>query len=391
MKEEKMIIVFVVDNFEHLTNGTTISARRFREELEKRGHTVRVVSDIDNTDGQARGEWLYALKVRNIPIVSKIASWNNMRFAQFDEATIRRALAGADVVHLFFPWELQKRCLAIARGMGIAVTAAFHCQSENITYNIKMKYFGFLNSFIYWFFHIKLYRDVGHIHCPSAFAAGELKKHHYKAVLHVFSNGVQDRFRPPAGEGADPYLQCEPDAKIHILMTGRLSEEKRQDVLIKAVQHSRHSARIQLHFAGKGPRERYYRRLSAGLPLLPEFRFVSQEELVGLIHRSYIYVHASEVEIEGLGCLEALACGLVPVIANSEKSAAPQFALDERSLFRTGDWRDLRDKIDYWIDNPDERRRMRLEYARLGEKYRVSSSARLMEEMFLQAIAESHA
>jgi glycosyltransferase involved in cell wall biosynthesis len=374
-----MTIVFVVDNYGHLTNGTTMSARRFREELERRGHMVRVASNMNE-----EGEGLYCLRERRIPLVSRVAARNDMRFARFDEETVRAAFTGADVVHLFFPFQLQKKCSALARRMGIPVTATFHCQGENITYNIHLERLGFLNALVYWWFNLNFYRKVDHIHCPSAFAAGELKQRRYKAALHVISNGAAEVFRPPA-------VEPEPDAALHLLMTGRLSAEKRQEVVIKAVNNSRYRSRIQLHFVGRGPRERYYRRLGAGLPLPPDFRtvIIPQEELVALIQGSCLYVHTSEVELESLACLEALACGVVPVIAAAKKSAAPQFALDERSLFRPGDWRDLWDRIDYWLDNPAERRRMGREYARLGERYRISTSARLMEEMFSQANSQS--
>ena len=43
-----------------------------------------------------------------------------------------------------------------------------------------------------------------------------------------------------------------------------------------------------------------------------------------------------DAEIEAIACIEAFSCGLVPVIAGSEQSATPQFALDERSLFNAG-------------------------------------------------------
>lgn len=63
-----------------------------------------------------------------------------------------------------------------------------------------------------------------------------------------------------------------------------------------------------------------------------------------------------DAEIEAISCMEAFASGLVPVIANSAKSATPQFALDERSLFTAGDSGDLTQKIDYWLEHEDERR-----------------------------------
>ena len=40
----------------------------------------------------------------------------------------------------------------------------------------------------------------------------------------------------------------------------------------------------------------------------------------------------------------------MPIIANSNKSATTQFAIDERSLFEAGNSNDLATKIDYWLD-----------------------------------------
>ena len=65
-----------------------------------------------------------------------------------------------------------------------------------------------------------------------------------------------------------------------------------------------------------------------------------------------LYIHASDAEIEGISCMEALACGLVPVISDSERSATNQYALDERSLFKAGDAGSLAEKIDYWVFQP---------------------------------------
>ena len=68
-----------------------------------------------------------------------------------------------------------------------------------------------------------------------------------------------------------------------------------------------------------------------------------------------LYVHTSDAEIEAMSCMEAFACGLVPVIADSPRSATPQFALDERSLFPAGDTDALAERIDWWIEHPAER------------------------------------
>jgi glycosyltransferase involved in cell wall biosynthesis len=243
-----------------------------------------------------------------------------------------------------------------------------------------LSFLRFLNSFIYFLFRIKLYGKFKFIHCPSAFIAGELKKHHYNAKLYVISNGVSDFFKP----AVTPPKRT--DDKINVLMIGRLAMEKRQDLIIKAVNHSKYRDKIQLFFAGKGPMEKLYRRMGASLPNPPGFSFLHQEQLLEQIYKTDIYIHASDAEIEGISCIEALACGKVPIISDSKKSATSQFALDKRSLFKKGNYPDLRDKLDYWIEHPEERKQMETEYAKLGNRYRISQSGKKLEKMFEDAI-----
>lgn len=37
-----MIIVYVIDNYGEFSNGTTVTAKRSKEKLEAKGHTVRI-------------------------------------------------------------------------------------------------------------------------------------------------------------------------------------------------------------------------------------------------------------------------------------------------------------------------------------------------------------
>ena len=96
-------------------------------------------------------------------------------------------------------------------------------------------------------------------------------------------------------------------------------------------------------------------------------------------------VHAALVEIEAMCCMEAFAAGLVPVISNSSKSATPQIALDERSLFRAGDSSDLAKKIDYWIEHEDEKKKMEYDYSGAARKDSLDDCVRQAEEMFSKA------
>ncbi len=94
------------------------------------------------------------------------------------------------------------------------------------------------------------------------------------------------------------------------------------------------------------------------------------------------------MESEAISCIEAFATGLVPVISNSSLSATKQFALDERSLFKAGDPKDLARAIDYWLDHPEEKKKMEKIYSESAAKYNINNSITLFEEMLEEAIQD---
>ena len=176
--------------------------------------------------------------------------------------------------------------------------------------------------------------------------------------------------------------------RFNVLMVGRYAGEKRQDTLIEACIRCRHAGEIQLILAGKGPLEKKYRKLAESLPNPIVMGFYEPARLLEILHMADLYVHTSDAEIEAMSCMEAFACGLVPVIADSPRSATPQFALDERSLFPAGDTDALAQRIDWWIEHPEERQAMERRYAEHARQYSLEESIRQTEEMFRQAIAE---
>lgn len=373
-----MKILLVMDQFDDDNNGTTISARRFAAELKQHGNEVKVVSI-----GKPAPDRYIVKEFKLFPIADHIIKKQGMAFARPNRETLEEAIGWADVVHFLMPFWLSLSGLKVARRLGTPYTGAFHVQPENITYTLGMGRMNGVNTAIYRFFRDNFYNRITHIHCPSQFIAGELKKNGYTAQLHVISNGVDRDFvyrklpKPAAWQD-----------KFVILMIGRLSNEKRQDVLIDAVCRSAYRERIQLVLAGQGPNEKKYEKLAAALPNPIVMNFYSKCELLDLLAQCDLYVHASDAEIEAISCMEAFSSGLVPIIANSPKSATPQFALDERSLFKAGNSDNLAAKIDYWIEHEEERREMETRYAEHGKKFGIDACVSQIEEMFRMAVEE---
>lgn len=382
----KMKILLISDQFYAANNGMTISGRRFAKTLLDHGHEVRVVST--DTEGRAAEFWKngdtaslsYILEKQYIPVFDQLVTSQGMAFAKPDDKILEEAVAWADIIHLLSPFKLAHHTIMTARKMGKPYTAAFHVQPENITASIYMRHLQFINKGIYKWFLNYIYKYCDYVHCPSNFIAGELVKNGYQNQLKVISNGIDPDFtyrkkiKPPEIAG-----------KYVILMIGRLSIEKRQDVLIKAVAKSKYKDKILLVLAGQGPRQRKLLRLGKTQKINMEIGFYKKEDLLDLIAVSDLYVHAADMEIEAMSCMEAFSAGLVPVISDSIRSATPQFALDERSLFKAGDSSDLARKIDYWIEHEDDKKAMEYKYSESARKYSLDGCVREAEKMFMEA------
>lgn len=372
-----MRIVLVIDQFDDENNGTTISAKRFANVLEEHGNQVTIVSTGKPVSNK------YVVKDLYLPIVTEVARSQGMKFAWPDKAILKKAMLEADIVHFLMPFPLSIAGLKIAKDLKIPHTAAFHVQPENITYTIKLGTNQFINRKIYSAYRNIFYNQFTHIHCPSNFIANQLKENGYTAKLHVISNGIDPAFAYRKIEKSSFFQD-----KFVITMVGRFSNEKRQDVLIHAINQSKYRNKIQLVLAGKGPKKHALTRLGHILPHAPILNFYTKEDLLDILSMSDLYVHAADAEIEAISCMEAFATGLVPIIANSQKSATPQFAIDNRSLFEAGNSSDLAQKIDYWIEHSEERKKMEIEYSNLGKKYNISQCVYQIEEMFREAMKE---
>jgi len=340
-------------------NGTTVATFNLINSLREKGHKVNIVCGDEFRRGQ---EGFYILDQLSLGPIDGIVKANNVVLAKFDKEIIREACKGSDVVHVTMPLFLgAKVAKFIKNELKIPVTGGFHAQAENFSSHVfNLMNNRLFNNIIYNKYNKGLYQHCDAIHYPTSFIREVFEDIVGPTNGYVISNGVRDTFYR---KDVEKPLELK-DKKI-ILFTGRLSKEKSHHILIRAISLSKYESDIQLVFAGQGPREKKLRKLAKKLLTnQPIIKFFSFEGLNDMINMADLYVHPSEVEIEAISCLEAIKCGKVPVIANSPRCATKAFALDDRSLFKVNDARDLSDKIDYWFDNEKEKLRMGEVYAK---------------------------
>lgn len=375
-----MIVTVVCEVFGVPNNGTTIAAMNLISYLRQCGHTVRVVCPDEDKRGLPG---YYVLPKANMgPILDYMFKLNKVVLPSFDEGIMREAMRGADVVHIMIPLFIARKTALLAKSMGIPVTAGFHAQAENFSCQFGLMDCNLFNSKVYKWYDHNLFSLADAIHYPTQFIRdifeGEMGR---KTNGYVISNGVSREFVPMKVEKPDQLKD-----KFCILFTGRISREKSHKVLIKAVSKSRYQDQIQLFFAGSGPLEKSVAKYAKRLTNPPIINFYTRKDLLEVINMCDLYCHPAEVEIEAISCLEAISCGLVPVIANSPKCATKAFALDERSLFRVNDSDDLARKIDYFIETPCAIQELKEKYLQSRTKFDFDVCMQSMEKMLIETV-----
>ncbi len=379
-----MIVTIVCEVLGVPNNGTSIASMNLINYLRSRRHEVRVVCPDDDKRGLP-GYYVLPKADKGL-LLNYLFKANKVVLPGFDETIMRKAMLGADLVHIMIPLFIARQTTMLAKSLGIPVTAGFHAQAENFSGQFgPLMDFDLANRIIYRWYDNNVFKMADAIHYPTQFIRdifeGVVGR---KTNGYVISNGVNREFRPIKVEKPEQLKD-----KFCILFTGRFSREKSHKVLVKAVSKSKYQDKIQLFFAGCGVMEKSIANYSKRLTNQPVMNFYSRKDLLEVINMCDLYCHPAEVEIEAISCLEAISCGLVPIIANSPKCATKAFAMDERSLFKVNDADDLAKKIDYFIENPSAIDELREKYLKSCLKFDFDVCMQRMEEMMIKTINDN--
>ena len=360
----------VLDVYDDLNNGAVISTRRFVKCLQKK-HDVVILST-----GEGEGNRI-TLPGFYLPIAKNIMKKMQFQFAWPQTKLLKKNLSGVDIIHNQFSFLLGIKTVRVAKKLGVPVVSTFHVQPENMLYSIGLKKSKKLVRLFYRFFLWSVYNRSDAVICPSPFSERELLKHGLRVPSYVVSNGV-----PPQFKKVDVKRDAEMKDKFIVLSVGRLAREKRHDVLIEAINLSKHKDAIQLMILGAGPIKNEIEKQGRVLPNPPIMGYVPNDQLVYKYNIGDIYVHPSEIEIEGMTILEAMACGLPAIVSDSDRSATGQFAIDDRFIFQSGNAQSLADKIDYWFEHSKELKQAKKLYLKKAEEYSIDNSVRKLEEIY---------
>lgn len=142
----------------------------------------------------------------------------------------------------------------------------------------------------------------------------------------------------------------------HIFVASRLDAPKRFDMLIRAMKYVRGD--IPLYIAGNGPQKEEWKKLAASDPRIHFTGFVDEETLEDYYADSLVVPYFPYDEDYGLITIEAM-LHKKPVITTTDAGGPTEFVVDGETGFVTRfQEKAIADKINYFIDHPQEAKRM---------------------------------
>lgn len=179
------------------------------------------------------------------------------------------------------------------------------------------------------------------------------------------------------------------DASVVIGAVCALRREKRLDLLLDAFARVRqaHTA-ARLLIVGSGPMLESLQAQARSLEIEPFCHFEpSKTEVAEWMRSMDVFVMASESESFPNALLEAMACGCCPI--GSRVGGVPELISDGQSglIFRSGDARDLADKIELVVDDPGLRCRLAHQAARsAATQFSIEAAVERLQNLYTELL-----
>jgi glycosyltransferase involved in cell wall biosynthesis len=327
-RARELRVLIVTDQYEPMVGGVPTVTRDLARGLAGRGHAVAVVAPSATRRGQRAGGAPGGVAVD----LRGSVSWPwyaGQRLGVLPPARAGELITAfePDVVHLHSPLTLGAAARTAARRRPVPVVYTNHYLPLNVWPAAARagKPAGTasrVRDAAFYAYVCGFANRCDLVTAPTATALRLLRDHGLRAPSRAVSNGVDlDRFSPGPSDAALRSRYALPPGRPLILSVGRLSPEKRADVLIAAAARLDGSAGAGggpvLVLAGAGPDERRLRSLARHYGVADRVvftGFVPDADLPGLYRAATVFAIASEAELQSLVTMAAMASGL-PVVA----------------------------------------------------------------------------
>lgn len=321
-----MRIGLFTDSYPPYINGVSTSVAMLKKALEKKGHTVYVVTVSNNALKYEYDEGEKIVKVPGIPI-----GIYDYRLSRIYPLTMINTMKNwnLDVIHSHTEFGIGILARLVAKQFDIPLVHTYHTLYEDYTHYITHGYFDKSSKKIVEYL-TKFYCDktATELIVPTNKIYKLFKeKYEFQKNIHIVPTGIEvERFYT---ENVDKsYVQTlRKKLKLQkkdfvILFVGRLASEKNVEFLLNAQRKliEKHP-NIKLLIVGDGPDKEKYEQIAKDLKISQNVIFngkAAWEEMPFFYHCADVFATASTTETQGLTVIEAMAAGVVPLCIKDE-------------------------------------------------------------------------
>ncbi|HEY4389307.1 MAG TPA: glycosyltransferase [Ktedonobacteraceae bacterium] len=355
-----MRIMIVTDQYPPMVGGVPTVTRRLAVDFAERGHQVWVVAPSYG----ARDVRLLEHQVRVYRFSSfEWPTYEGLRIPFLPFMPVRNLIrkSDPDIIHIHSPIVLGNIAQILAGGLRKPVIATNHYLPINISRSLTADpLIGKPFNRVTYSYLVHFCNRCEYVTAPTRTALNLLYEHGLRAPANVISNGIDLMQFSPGPRDLQILERFHlPADRPLLLHVNRLSEEKRVDVLLEAMARMQVDAHLAL--VSTGPAEAELRAQVEHLQLgnrVSFLGFVGDQELLQLRRSASLFVIPSEADLQSLATMEAMACGLPVIAANSY--ALPELVHHRENglLFPPGDSAALASAIDQLLSNASMRAQM---------------------------------
>jgi len=316
---EQLRIAFYSDAYLPAVDGVVKSILNFRKELERNGHEVYIFTSGDSKS-------IRELSNSHVFVTQGV---NFKPYPQYKAAifpyqgVLKLSSLKVDIIHAHTPFMMGFAGLMASKLANYPIVGSFHTMINDKavinSYHPRNKHIRKFTSRYLWKYTKFFYRRCDATIAPSTSIEKMLKRLRIGNTF-VVPNGIDlAEFRDAKENGIRKKIGINKNKKV-VLFVGRISREKRIDVLLKAAYAmSKKRDDVAFVITGDGPAADYYRSMAKRLNLRNVIftGFVPERSLPSLYATSDVFVMPSTFETQNVASIEAMACGKPVVGANS--------------------------------------------------------------------------
>lgn len=384
-----MRIAYLTQSYPPMVSGAAILVERLAKSMAARGHQVLVIAASDkNYPYTSYQENLTVLRLRSIHNPLRVGQ----RFLFYPRFKILRALNEfcPNIIHTHEPLLMGQLGIEYAGGRCIPILLTVHqVPWFAASYLPNVDGIRSFSESILWAYARHVQRRFTEVITPSR-TVSDLVARKTGMLPVTIGNGISLKtFHPQLSSDDNAVIRKRLDLPAHvpvILHVGRLDIDKNVEHVIEAAAQAMQHTEAHLLIVGDGSQKHKLMKMCDRLKITDRAHFPGymalQEGLPEVYRLANLFVTASEIEVQSLVLLEAIASGL-PIVA-VRATFVPEIVHDGVNgfLVESGNVNGLANAMSAILKNPHQGYEMGQFSRRLAEAHDIHISMDLHEQLY---------